>query len=456
VDALDAYLTGYLPQLALSVTVPVAVLVRIALADPTSGVIVAVTLPLIPVFAVLVGWQTQARTTRQLRALTRLGGHFLDMLGGLGTLRAYGRAGAQVRVVGVMADRYRSATMATLRIAFLSALVLELIGSVSVALVAVPVGLRLLAGSLTLPVALLVLILAPEAYAPLRAAGAKFHASQEGLAAAAEAFALIDAAGSDPAGPDAAGPGPAGPEQPGPVARTVARVPDPGAVDLVFDQVAVRGLAGVDLTVRPGQRVALVGPSGGGKSTLLALVLGFLVPERGRVLAGGTDLSTLDIQAWRAGLAWVPQRPYLFADSVAANIALGVPDAPPAAIEAAARAARAADVIAALPQRYATVLGERGHGLSSGERQRVALARALLRTGAGLVLLDEPTARLDAQSEAAVLAGSNELVAGRTALLVAHRPALVAVADRVVRVAAGTVRELPVPARPDVPGAVAR
>jgi ATP-binding cassette, subfamily C, bacterial CydD len=428
VDALDGYLVGYLPQLLLGVTVPVAVLARIAWADPTSAVVVGITLPLIPVFAILVGWQTKARTDKQWRLLSTLGGHFLDMLSGMSTLRSFGRAGAQVQVVRGMADRYRSATMATLRIAFLSALVLELISSISVALVAVPIGLRLLDGKLTLSVALLVLLLAPEAYTPLRTAGARFHASQEGLAAATEVFSVLDA-------PAVAGP-----------ALAEARVPDPARDEIVFDGVAVRGLRGVELTVRPGERVALIGPSGEGKSTILEVLLGFVPVESGRVLVGGVDLSTVDLDAWRQRLAWVPQRPHLFADTVAANIALGAPGTPAARIEAAARAAYAHDFVTELPDGYATRLGEGGTGLSTGQRQRLALARALLRTqaadGAGLVLLDEPTAGLDGASEAAVLAASGTLVSGRGALVVAHRPALLAGADRVLRVRDGAVSEV--------------
>ncbi len=430
VDALDGYLVGYLPQLVLGVAVPVAVLVRIAWADPASAVVVGLTLPLIPVFAILVGWQTRAHTDRQWRLLSTLGGHFLDMLAGMGTLHAFGRAGAQVGVVRGMADRYRGATMATLRIAFLSALVLELISSISVALVAVPVGLRLLEGRLTLSVALLVLLLAPEAYTPLRTAGARFHASQEGLAAATEAFALLESPGG------------------GPRAVAGARVPDPATSEIVFDRVCLRGLREVELTLRPGERVALIGPSGGGKSTLLEVLLGFAPLDSGRVLVDGADLAAVDLDAWRARLAWVPQRPHLFADTVAANIALGAADAPAARIEAAARAAYLHDVVAALPDGYATRLGEGGTGLSTGQRQRVALARALLRTvaadgpGAGLVLLDEPTAGLDGASEAAVLAASSALVSDRGALVVAHRPALLTGAGRILRVRDGAVREV--------------
>jgi ATP-binding cassette subfamily C protein CydD len=446
IDALDGYLTGYLPQVALAVTVPLAVLVRIAVADPASGLVVGLTLPLVPVFAILVGWQTRARTERQWRQLSRLGGHFLDMLSGMATLHAYRRARAQVEVVRVMAERYRSATMATLRLAFLSALVLELVATVSVALVAVPVGLRLLSGVLTLPVALLVLLLAPEAYLPLRAAGARFHESQEGLTAVTEVFAILDEA---PPAPAVAPPAPV-------PARASARLPDLRVADIVLDRVTVyygqtshhgrmAALDAVSARIGPGERVALVGPSGGGKSTVIALLLGFVRPDEGRVLVGGTDLSTVDIDEWRARVAWVPQRPYLFAASVSDNIRLGRlgdgggdSDSDGGGdVRAAAVAAGAHGFIEALPAGYETVLGERGYGLSSGQRQRIALARAYLRTDASLLLLDEPTARLDPASEAAVVSASLDLVRGRTALLVAHRPALVEVADRVLRIEAG-------------------
>ncbi|SCG75300.1 ATP-binding cassette, subfamily C, CydD [Micromonospora echinaurantiaca] len=428
-DALDAYFTGYLPQLVLSVTVPVAVLGRIFLADWSSALIIAVTLPLIPIFGALLGWQAQAATERQWRRLSLLGGHFLDMVAGLPTLRAFGRARAQVDVVRRMADGHRVATMKTLRIAFLSALVLELVATLSVALVAVPVGLRLLGGGLTLQTALLVLLLTPEAYLPLRAAGARFHASMEGLTALDEALTV-----------SATPPAPA--ERRGPA-------PD-GRAEIRFESVTVEyerttALRDVTLTIRPGERIAIVGPSGAGKSTLLNLLLGFVTPTAGRVTVGGVDLADADPDAWRRQLAWVPQRAHLFAASLADNIRLGAPDTPDAALAAAVRDAALDDVVAGLPDGLATVLGERGHGLSSGQRQRVALARAFLRD-APVVLLDEPTARLDSASEAVVLAATRRLVAGRTALLVAHRPALLADADRVLRVEDGRVTELtPVP-----------
>ncbi|MCP3783280.1 thiol reductant ABC exporter subunit CydD [Micromonospora sp. A3M-1-15] len=425
-DALDPYFTGYLPQLVLSVTVPLAVLARIVLADWSSALIIALTIPLIPIFGALLGWQAQAATERQWRRLSLLGGHFLDMVAGLPTLRAFGRARAQVDVVRRMADGHRQATMKTLRIAFLSALVLELVATLSVALVAVPVGIRLLGGGITLSTALLVLLLTPEAYLPLRAAGSRFHASMEGLTALDEALTLS-------ATPEAAGPGGARP------------APD-GRGEIRFEGVTVAyerttALRDVTLTIRPGERVAVIGPSGAGKSTLLNLLLGFVTPTAGRVTVDGVDLAGVDLDAWRRELAWVPQRAHLFAGSLADNIRLGAPDTPDAALAGAVTDAALDEVVAALPDGLGTTLGERGHGLSSGQRQRVALARAFLRD-APLVLLDEPTARLDSASEAVVLAATRRLVAGRTALLVAHRPALLEDADRILRVEDGRVTEL--------------
>ncbi|MEV4020127.1 thiol reductant ABC exporter subunit CydD [Nonomuraea angiospora] len=431
-DGLDAYLTGYLPSIAVAAVVPLAVLVRLFAADLASALIVLITLPLIPVFGALVGMTTKAVTERQFLALSRLGGHFLDVVRGLPTLRAFGRARYQAGVIEQVAEAHRSATMRTLRVAFLSSLVLELCASLSLALVAVPIGLRLLGGSLDLTTALLVLLLAPEAYLPLRAMGTRFHASMEGVAAADAAFAVLDGAGE---------PEPAR----GPAHGAGQEMPPPGAPEIRLENVTVRypgrdvaALEDVSLTIGPGERVALVGESGGGKSTLLHLVLGFVQPSEGRVLVDGTDLRELDLGSWRARLAFVAQRPHLFATSVAGNIRLG---APAASLEEVRRAAAAAhaDFVDALPQGFDTVLGERGANLSAGQRQRIALARAFCRPAASVLLLDEPTARLDGRSEAAVVAATSDLAEGRTAVIVAHRPAMIDLADRVIRVHEGRV-----------------
>ncbi|MCE7008471.1 thiol reductant ABC exporter subunit CydD [Kibdelosporangium philippinense] len=407
IDAVGPYLTGYLPQMVLSATVPLAVLVRLCIADLTSALIIAGTLPLIPIFAILVGKHTKRQTERQWDLLSRLGGHFLDVVRGMETLILFKRAGAQARIVREMAVQHADATMKTLRVAFLSALVLELVATLSIALVAVPVGLRLLNGSVDLETALLVLLLAPEAYLPLRAAGTKFHAAAEGLTVLKNVLELKEKA---------------------PSVAVNTRPPDLRTARISLEGVTVRypgreepAIRDFWLTIEPGERVALIGPSGAGKSTVLSVVLGLTKPSEGRVRVGDIDLR--EIAGWHDCLTWVPQRPWLMAASVAENIRLADANATDVDIDRAAAAA-VLDVSMDRP----------GRELSSGQRQRVALARALLRRSAPLVLLDEPTARLDTQTEQAVLAASRKLLAGKTALLVAHRPALLPETDRVVRV----------------------
>jgi ATP-binding cassette subfamily C protein CydD len=414
-DALDPYFARYLPQLVLAVAVPVAVLARVAAADWISAVVIAVTLPLIPVFAVLVGLHTRARTQRQWRLLATLGGHFLDVVEGLPTLKLCGRAKAQAQVIGEVSEAHRKATMGTLRVAFLSALVLELAAALATALVAVEVGLRLLAGHLGYQTALLVLLLTPEAYLPLRALGAQFHASMEGATAAARACDILDTAP----------PGPAAGSRPGPGAAVPA---DLRSSDIMLNEVCVAypgrdGLAldRVSLVIAPGERITVTGPSGAGKSTLLALLLRFIQPTAGTVEAGGVPLAELDLAAWRAQMAWVPQRPHLFAGTVAENITLGQPGASRAAIEHAAALAGAVEFIEGLPAGLDTELGDRAGRLSAGQRQRIALARAFLRD-APLLLLDEPTAHLDAITAAEILATIETLMAHRTVVMVSHGP----------------------------------
>ncbi|MFE7887063.1 thiol reductant ABC exporter subunit CydD, partial [Streptomyces sp. NPDC057411] len=402
VDALDDYFARYLPQLGLAVVVPVAVLARIVTEDWVSAAIIVVTLPLIPVFMILIGWYTQARMDRQWKLLSRLSGHFLDVVAGLPTLKVFGRAKAQAENIRSITAQYRRATMRTLRIAFLSSFALELLATLSVALVAVTIGMRLVHGELDLYTGLVILILAPEAYLPLRQVGAQYHAAAEGLAAAEEIFEVLQ----NPAPRGGTGP-----------------VPDSPRLEL--DRVTVRhagraepSLDAATLTVEPGETVALVGPSGAGKSTLLDVVLGFVAPEEGgSVRVGGSDLASLDLEEWRSRIAWVPQRPYLFAGTIAENVRLARPDASDEAVRRALRDAGAEDFVAELPEGTATVLGEDGAGLSAGQRQRLALARAFL-ADRPLLLLDEPTAALDGETEAAVVDAVRRLAAGRTVLLV--------------------------------------
>ncbi|MFP5069831.1 thiol reductant ABC exporter subunit CydD [Pseudonocardia nantongensis] len=448
-DALDDYFARYLPQLVLAVLVPVAVLVVVAGADWLSALVVAVTLPLIPLFMALVGMHTRARTERQWRLLSRLGGHFLDVVQGLPTLALFRRATVVAGKVRETTDEHRRATMGTLRVAFLSAFVLELVATLAVALVAVEVGLRLLYGNLDYATALFVLVLAPEAYLPLREVGSRFHASMEGVAAARQVFDEMDRPVTGAAGGRTAPP--AAPAAGRGLTVDGLRVRYPGA--------PADALAGLSLTVRPGESVLLAGASGSGKSTLLGVLLGFVAPTGGSVTVDGTvdgterssggtsigtDLGELDLDAWRRTVAWVPQRPHLFAGSVADNVRLGaggygatVSDAD---VREAARRSGLDAVVARLPQGWDTPLGEGGSRLSSGERQRVALARAFLR-GAPLVLLDEPTAHLDPDSAEAVRSAAAELLRGRTALVVAHDAGWDRHTDRVVRLHEGRVAE---------------
>ncbi len=420
IDVLDGYFSLYLPQLFLAVIVPLAVIAAMLWDDWISAAIVAFTIPLIPLFMALVGAATAERMERQVRTLERLGGHFLDVVAGLPTLKVFGRARAQAAAIAQISERYRAAAMATLRITFLSSLILELVATVSVALVAVAVGLRLMSGSLDLRTALFALVLAPEAYLPLRRLGANYHASAEGIAAAEQVFAVLEA--------------------PRPPQGTRTSFPDPARSAIELDGVCVSypgraepALDGVSLTIEPGELLALAGPSGCGKSTLLAVLLGLIAPSAGSVRVGGVELAELDPAAWRARLAWVPQRPHLFKVSIAENVRLGS-EAPVQEVWGAVEAAGLAAAIRRLPAGLDTVLGEGGAGLSAGERQRVALARAFLRD-APLLLLDEPTANLDGRTEQGVLEAIRRLAAGRTVVLVAHRPALIAIADRVVALA---------------------
>ncbi len=415
VDALDGYFSRYLPQLGLAVVVPAAVLARIVTEEWVSAAIIVGTLPLIPVFMVLIGWATQNRMDRQWLLLSRLSGHFLDVVAGLPTLKVFGRAKAQAESIRTITAEYRRATMRTLRIAFISSFALELLATLSVALVAVTIGMRLVHGELDLYTGLLILILTPEAYLPLRQVGTQYHAAAEGLGAAEEIFTVLET----PVPTEGKGTVPQGA-----LAFQSVTVRYPGRIsDAVTD---------VSFTVAPGETVALVGPSGSGKSTLLSAALGFVRPDAGRVSVGGADLTGLGLAEWHCRVAWVPQRPHLYAGTIAENVRLARPDADDAAVRRALRDAGALDFVDALPHGAGTVLGEDGAGLSAGQRQRLALARAFL-ADRPVLLLDEPTAALDGATEAEVVAAVRRLTEGRTVLLVVHRPALLAVADRVVR-----------------------
>ena len=432
-DGLDAYFARYLPQLVLAVLVPLAVLIRVALADWLSALIIAVTLPLVPVFAVLVGLSTRARTRRQWALLARLGGHFLDVVEGLPTLKIFGQGRRQAEIIARVTDEHRRATMSTLRQAFLSALVLDLAATLATALVAVEVGLRLLGGHIGYQSALLILLLTPEVYLPLRAVGTFYHASMGGAAAGGRAFEILETAPAYPAITGKAD-GSAGSDAPADSHGDAVRRGSgrrPGAPDLRRDEIrmtsvtvaypgrASPALDELSLCIEPGEKVMICGPSGAGKSSLLAALLRFIEPASGRIQAGSLDIGALVLRAWREQIAWVPQQPYLFSGTVRDNIALGCPDASMDAIAAAAQLAGAGTFIDELPAGYGTLLGERGLQLSAGQRQRLALARAFHR-GAPLLLLDEPTAHLDTVSAAELRVAVGTAMKDRTIIVVTH------------------------------------
>jgi len=427
VDALDAYFARYLPQLVLAVIVPITVLLTLLGQDILSTVIVAITIPLIPLFMILIGLYTKSRVDRQWKTLAVLSGHFLDLVAGLPTLKIFGHAKSQAAAIAAVGDRYRSSTMAVLRISFLSSLALELLATLSVALVAVSVGLRLAEGQIAYGVALFVLLLAPEAYLPLRLVGQHFHAAAEGLGAAERIFTILET----PLPTDGSEPMPIGP------------------VTIEVDQLSFAyagssdpALAPTTFIAQPGTVTALVGLSGGGKSTLMNVLLGFLSPTSGEVRISGSALAEIGTEQWRASIGWVPQSPVLVAadlaeyPTIAQVVRLGAPEATDDDVRTALGEAGIGDEIAALPLGIETALNADGSGLSRGQQQRIAIARALVRRPR-VLLLDEPSAALDTRSEDAVVAAVRDAAArGCTVIVVAHRPALVEIADQVVRVGA--------------------
>jgi len=429
VAALEDYFARYLPQVVLAALVPIAILAWVVRFNWISAAILAVTAPLIIVFMVLIGLLTEKRTRKRWERMSRLSSHFLDLVGGLATLRANGQARAQSATINRVGEEYRRETMGALRIGFLSSLVLELLAMIGVAMVATAIGIQLADGNLDLTAGLTVLLLAPELYMPLRQLGAQFHASADGMAAAERIFEVIDqpAAVSTPADPV-----PAPDPSRGPVALEGVTFAWPGREPV---------LDGVDLEIEPGKTVALIGPSGGGKSTLANLLLRLAEPTGGHITCEGTDLAAVDPREWRRRVAWVPQRPTIFTATLADNLRLFNPDASDEQVAFAIGTAALGDLVARLPDGLQTVVGEGGRRLSAGQAQRIALARALI-SEAPLLVLDEPTAHLDRETERELATAIEDATDGRSALIISHRERPIAAADRTLVLSDGSLNGL--------------
>ncbi|AOW93414.1 thiol reductant ABC exporter subunit CydD [Rhodococcus sp. WMMA185] len=418
IDGLLPYLTGYLPALVLAATLTPATLVVIAFQDMTSAAIIFVTLPLIPIFMILIGLLTKGKAAQTLTAMTALSSQLLDLLAGLPTLRALGREQGPATRIRELGDAHRRTAMSSLRIAFLSSMVLELLATLCVALVAVSIGLRLVYGDMTLEAGIVALILAPEVYLPLRMVGTQFHAAEDGMTAASRAFAVIDSDRPDSDGG--------------------SEIVEAVGARIEFEKVGIRsrhGHAPRDLTgvLEPGTVSVLTGPNGSGKSTAVQALLGLIDVDHGEVRVAGTSVEALDRSSWWAQVAWLPQHPVLVPGTLAENLHLigDVVD-----LDQACAATGFDAVLAELPDGWGTRVGAGGVGLSLGQRQRLALTRVLA-TRRPVLVLDEPTAHLDDSSERSVLDSLRRLAAaGRTVVVVGHRPSLLESADQVIKVSA--------------------
>ena len=430
IDDLEAWFTDYLPQLALSALVPTLVAALILTRDPISALLLGLTAPLIPLFMVLIGTSAESKAQKRFTALARLGAFFLDTIQGLTTLISLGRMQDRIDAVRRVTEDLRQKTMSVLRLAFVSALALELIATLSTAVVAVEIGLRLLYGHLEFRDAFFVLLLAPEFYLPLRLLGQRFHSGQAGVAAADRLYELLSLPVTVPT-PATRGPGMATP--------TVLELRD---VHFTYPsrtgEEPRTALQGIDFKLQKGETVALTGPSGAGKSSIAGLLLRFIDPTEGSISADGIPAQSIAPEVWRRHMAWVPQEPRLLAAGVADNIRLARPDATDTEVKEAARRAGADQFIEQLPQGWDTPIGMRGARLSGGEAQRLALARAFLKD-APFLILDEPGAGLDPSSLEVLEQAMSQLLKGRTALIIAHRLSTVRSADRVVVLDKGRV-----------------
>ncbi|SHN65161.1 thiol reductant ABC exporter subunit CydD [Desulfitobacterium chlororespirans] len=441
IEALDDYFARYVPQLILAVLVPVLTFAFLLPKDFQSALVLIITGPLIPFFMILIGKLAEKKSLRQWQSLSRMSAHFLDMLQGLTTLKLFGRSKDQATVIGRVSEAFRKNTMSVMKVAFLSAFVLEFMGMISTAVIAVTLGLRLINGTVPYAEALFILILAPEFYLPLRTLGLSFHARLSGSNAAQRIFEVLEIENQLESELNAAGLGREA-KEPGHLFRG-----DRGApwlafkqVDLCYEQEGERVLKDINFTLRLGERVALIGPSGAGKSSILQILLRFVEPTQGKILINDTVLTRIPPATWREMISYVPQKTYLFAGSIMENIRFGNPEAALADVVKAAQLAMAHEFITELPQGYDTLVGEGGARLSGGQAQRIAISRAFLKD-APLLLLDEVTSGLDNENEKDLLIALEGLCQGRTVIFTTHRMRTTIQADRILVLDKGRIIE---------------
>jgi ATP-binding cassette subfamily C protein CydD len=427
VESLDSYFSQYLPKLASAVLIPLSFLFFIFPIDLTTGLILTFTAPLIPFFMILIGSATASLTRRQWQVLSRLSAQFIDILQGLTTLKIFGRSREQIKLIAEMSEHFRQSTMNILRVAFLSALVLEMVATISTAIVAVEIGLRLLYGRMSFDHALFALLLAPEFYLPLRTLGARFHIGAAGVTASKRIFDIL--------------------ETEAPATEELQRPRLSKTPSISFHNVSYQyedrdfsAVKNISFSLSPGKVVAIVGPSGSGKSTIADLLLGFIPPSQGEILVDGHPLEKIDLPFWRSFVTWISQKPYLFDGTIRENIQIARPNASPLEIQEAAELAQADPFIQVFPSGYDTQVGERGLRLSGGQVQRIALARAFLKD-APIVVMDEATANLDPENEMLIRKAVNQLKGNRSMLLIAHRLGTVIDADQIIMIHEGAILE---------------
>ena len=430
VEALDAYYSQYIPQIFFALFTPLLIAGTIMPGDPISGGILLGTAPLIPLFMILIGKSASAMTEKQWKTMSRMSGFFLDVLQGLPTLKLFAQSKRQHDAIEESGETFRHATMRVLKVAFLSSLTLELVGTIGMAIIAVGIGLRLMSGKLTFQHALFVLILTPDFYLPLRQLGTKFHAGMEGVSASKEIFAILDQSVPSPE------------QKPAFAVQESA-----GKRPILFNDVTYTypggsqpALESISATIPAGKTTAIIGPSGAGKSTLINLLLRFQEPGEGRITIDGNPIHDIPLEEWHQQISWVPQHPYLFNATLRENILLAKPQASAEEMESALEKTGLTSFVSTLPDGLETMIGEEGARLSGGEAQRVALARAFLKN-APLLVLDEPTSHTDPELEAALRSSIQELMRRRTTVIIAHRLETIRSAEQIIVVSEGKITQ---------------